>query len=64
MTYEESKSYDFKSDITVTDNSNEEVSVTVENNIKPLAGNYTVKYTAKDSSGNETIKLRKVTIKE
>ena len=64
MTYEESKSYDFKSDITVTDNSNEEVSVTVENNIKPLAGNYTVKYTVKDSSGNETIKLRKVTIKE
>lgn len=64
MTYEESKSYDFKSDITVTDNSNEEVSVTVETNIKPLVGNYTVKYTAKDSSGNETIKLRKVTIKE
>ncbi len=64
MTYEQSKTYDFKSDITVTDNSNEEVSVTVETNIKPLAGDYTVKYIAKDSSGNETIKLRKVTIKE
>ena len=64
MTYEQSRTYDFKSDITVTDNSNEEVSVTVENNIKPLAGNYSIKYIAKDSSGNETIKLRKVTIKE
>ncbi len=64
MTYDQSRTYDFKSDITVTDNSNEEVSVTVETNIKPLAGNYTVKYIAKDSSGNETIKLRKVTIKE
>ena len=64
MTYEQSKTYDFKADITVTDNSDEEVSVTVETNIKPLAGDYTVKYIAKDSSGNETIKLRKVTIKE
>ena len=64
MTYEQSKTYDFKSDITLTDNSNEEVTVMVETNIKPLAGNYTIKYIAKDSSGNETIKLRKVTIKE
>lgn len=64
MTYEQSRTYDFKSDITLTDNSNEEVTVTVETNIKPLAGNYTIKYIAKDSSGNETIKLRKVTIKE
>ena len=64
MTYEESKTYDFKSDITVTDNSNEEVTVEVSNNITLIPGDYTVKYTAKDSSGNETIKLRKVTIKE
>ena len=64
MTYEESKTYDFKSDITVTDNSNEEVSVKVSNNITLLPGNYTIKYVATDSSGNETIKLRKITIKE
>ena len=64
MTYEESKTYDFKSDITVTDNSNEEVSVEVSNNITLLPGNYTIKYVATDSSGNETIKLRKITIKE
>ena len=64
MTYEESKTYDFKSDITVTDNSNEKVTVEVSNNITLIPGDYTVKYTAKDSSGNETIKLRKVTIKE
>ena len=64
MTYEQSKTYNFKSDINVTDNSNEEVEITIENNIKPLAGNYTIKYIAKDSSGNETIKLRKIVIKE
>ncbi len=64
MTYEESKTYDFKSDITVTDNSNETVTITVSNNITILPGDYTVKYVATDSSGNETIKLRKVTIKE
>ena len=64
MTYEESKTYDFKSDITVTDNSNEEVSVEVSNNITLLPGNYTIKYVATDSSGNKTIKLRKITIKE
>ena len=64
MTYEESKTYDFKSDITVTDNSNEEVSVEVSNNITLLPGDYTIKYVATDSSGNETIKLRKITIKE
>ena len=64
MTYEQSKTYDFKADITVTDNSNEEVTVEVSNNITLIPGDYTIKYIAKDSSGNETIKLRKVTIKE
>lgn len=64
MTYEQSKTYDFKSDITVTDNSNEDVTIEVSNNITLIPGNYTIKYIATDSSGNETIKLRKVTIKE
>lgn len=64
MTYEESKTYDFESDITVTDNSNESVTIAVSDNITILPGDYTVKYVATDSSGNETIKLRKVTIKE
>ena len=64
MTYEQSKTYNFKSDITVTDNSNEEVTVEVSNNITLIPGDYTIKYTATDSSGNQTIKLRKITIKE
>ena len=64
LTYEQSKTYDFESDITVKDNSGEQVEITVEDNIRSLPGKYTVKYIAKDTSGNETIKTRIVTIKE
>lgn len=64
LTYEQSRTYDFKSDITVKDNSGENVEVVVEDNIRSLPGKYTVKYTAKDTSGNETVKTRIITIKE
>ena len=64
LTYEQAESYDFESDIIVRDNSGDNVEIVIEDNITILPGEYTVKYTAKDSSGNETIKLRKVTIKE
>lgn len=64
LTYEQAKSYDFESDIIVRDNSGDNVEIVIEDNITILPGEYTVKYTAKDSSGNETTKLRKVTIKE
>lgn len=64
MTYDQSKTYDFKSDITVTDNSNEDVEVSFETNINVIPGSYTIKYKAIDSSGNETIKLRRIIIKE
>ena len=64
LTYEEAQKYDFKSDIVVKDNSGEKAEVTVEDNIMDLPGRYTVKYTAIDTSGNETVKVRQVTIKE
>lgn len=64
LTYEEAKNYDFKSDITVKDNSGEESEVSVDDNINILPGKYSVTYTATDTSGNKTIKVRQVTIKE
>ena len=64
LTYEEAQKYDFESDIVVKDNSGEKAEVTVEDNIMDLPGRYTVKYTAIDTSGNETVKVRQVTIKE
>ena len=64
LTYEESRTYDYDNDIVVTDNSGENVTVTVEHNISPLVGDYTIEYIATDSSGNVTTKSRKVTITE
>ena len=55
-------SYDFESDITVTDNSGEVVDVLVEHNIGVIPGTYTVKYIATDTSFNTTTKLRKVIV--
>ena len=56
--------YNFKADITVTDNSGESVEVDVTNNINAIAGSYTVEYKATDTSGNVTTKLRKVVVTE
>lgn len=64
LTLSQVNDYDFKSDITVTDNSNGDVSVTVSDNITALAGSYTVEYKATDSSGNVSTKLRKVVVTE
>ena len=64
LTLSQVNSYDFKSDITVTDNSGDEVEVTVTDNINAIAGSYTVEYKATDSSGNVTTKLRKVVVTE
>lgn len=64
LTYEEAKDYNFESDIIIKDNSGEKVELTVEDNIMDLPGRYTVKYIAVDTSGNETVKVRQVTIKE
>lgn len=62
MTYSQSLSYNFLSGVTTTDNSGETVSIKVEKNISSIKGKYTIKYIATDSSGNETTKLREVTI--
>ena len=64
LTYEESITYDYEADISITDNSGENVTLEVEHNISPLVGDYTIKYIATDSSGNITTKSRKVTITE
>lgn len=58
----EVNSYDFLADVTVTDNSGEVIVPTVETNFSALEGIYTIKYIARDSSGNETIKLRKIQV--
>lgn len=64
LTYEEAKDYNFESDIIIKDNSGEKVELTVEDNIMDLPGRYIVKYIAVDTSGNEIVKVRQVTIKE
>lgn len=59
----EINTYDFLSDVTVTDNSNVEPTILVEKNFAAIKGSYSIKYIATDSSGNTTTKLRKVTVK-
>lgn len=56
--------YDFLNDVTVTDNSGETIQATVETNFSAQTGTYTITYKAKDSAGNITTKLRKVTVTE
>ena len=62
LSLSEVNKYDFKSDVTVTDNSNEEVRLIVNKDFEGIAGTYSVKYTAIDTSGNETIVYRKVIV--
>jgi len=59
----EANSYNFKSDITVTDNSGITPNVEVETNFSAIKGAYSIKYIVTDASGNVTTKLRKVTLK-
>lgn len=59
----EVNTFDFLADVKATDNSNEDVNLTVETNFKAIKGNYTIKYIATDTSGNVATKLRKVTVK-
>lgn len=54
--------YNFLSDVTLSDNSGETVNATVSHNIVALSGTYTIKYTATDTSGNETIVYRDVLV--
>ncbi len=62
----ENDEYDLLKDVTVTDNSGEEIEATVsEQNVdNKKAGEYSVKYLASDSSGNQGEKQIKVTVKQ
>ncbi len=46
----------------VTDNSGEDIEIIVTSDLVSYPGIYTITYSAKDSSGNETVKTRKVTV--
>ena len=57
-------SFDVMEGISATDNSGEDIKVSAKSNISfGIPGEYTITYTAKDSSGNITIKKRMITIK-
>ncbi len=62
----ENDEYDLLEDVTVTDNSGEKIEATVsEQNVdNKKAGEYSVKYLASDSSGNQGEKQIKVTVKQ
>jgi len=59
----EADAYDFKADVTVTDNSGVTPDISVETNFSAIKGSYSIKYIVTDASGNVTTKLRKVTLK-
>lgn len=59
----EINSYNFLSDVTVTDNSNIAPTTTVEHNLIAVPGLQSVTYKAVDSSGNVTTKTRSVIVK-
>lgn len=55
-------SYDFLSDVTVTDNSGETPSVNVESSLSAVVGKTSITYVAKDSFGNISTKVRTVIV--
>lgn len=55
-------SFDVLKDVSASDNSLEMVDVIVSGNISKLPGEYIITYSAKDSSGNETIVKRRVKV--
>lgn len=62
----ENDEYDLLQDVTATDNSGEKIEATVsEQNVdNKKTGEYSVKYLASDSSGNQGEKQIKVTVKQ
>lgn len=50
--------------VSATDNSLEEPTIAVGGALSPLVGDYTLTYTAMDSSGNKTIKTRVITVSQ
>lgn len=61
----ENEDYDLLNNVTVSDNSGEEIAATISEQTvdKANPGEYIVKYSAKDSSGNESEKQITVTVK-
>ena len=55
-------SYNYLTGVTATDNSLETPTLTYEKNFPAVAGKYSIKYIAKDSSGNTTEKYRTVVV--
>lgn len=54
--------FDFASDVVITDNSGETIIPTIETNFGTIPGLYTIRYSAKDSAGNETIRFRNIDV--
>ncbi|HHW69038.1 MAG TPA: DUF5011 domain-containing protein [Tenericutes bacterium] len=62
ITIEQALSYNPLSDVVITDNSNKDVSITVNSQLSNIAGKYILTYTATDNSGNKTTKKRLITV--
>ncbi len=62
LTSDEVASFDFMEGVSATDNSLENIKVTISGNISVVPGEYTLIYEAKDSSGNKTTLPRVITI--
>lgn len=54
--------YDLMAGVTASDNSGLEPNITVSSNLSAIKGDYTVTYKALDMSGNQTVKVRKITV--
>lgn len=54
--------YDLMTGVTTSDNSGLEPSITISSNLSAIKGDYTVTYKALDMSGNQTVKVRKITV--
>ena len=63
ISYDEIDTYDFLTDVTITDNSNITPTIEVRTDFTAIKGNYSIEYIATDASGNVSTKLRKVTVK-
>lgn len=64
ITPNEVNGLDLMDGVEITDNSNQEVKVELDGEVKPEIGKYVIVYTAIDQSGNETTKKRVIRVSE
>lgn len=64
ITVSEVAGYNLENNVSVTDNSGENLSVEVIGQLSAIPGKYVITYKAVDSSGNERIKKRTIIVKE